>query len=102
MLKSLSIANLAIIENLCVEWTPGLNVLTGETGAGKSILFDALSIVLGAKAGAANIRHGAPKATIEAIFGTTPAILAWLKQKALLENEDSEDSELIVSREITP
>lgn len=102
MLKSLSIANLAIIENLCVEWTPGLNVLTGETGAGKSILFDALSIVLGAKAGAANIRHGAPKATIEACFATTPAILGWLKQKALLENEDSEASELIVSREISP
>lgn len=102
MLKSLSIANLAIIENLCVEWTPGLNVLTGETGAGKSILFDALSIVLGAKAGAANIRHGAPKATIEACFGTTPAVLAWLKQKALLESDDNEGIELIVSREISP
>ncbi|MBZ0184991.1 MAG: DNA repair protein RecN [Candidatus Obscuribacterales bacterium] len=98
MLKSISVRNFAIIESVEVEWTSGLNVLTGETGAGKSILFDALSIVLGAKAGATHIRAGANSASIEACFSASPEVTAWLKTNELI---DQDQLDLIVSREIT-
>ncbi|MGD9680989.1 MAG: DNA repair protein RecN [Candidatus Obscuribacterales bacterium] len=97
MLKSITIKNFAIIESVDVEWTPGLNVLTGETGAGKSILFDALSIVLGAKAGPANIRAGAQNAIIEAFFIPGKEALGWLEKNEL----GGDTEELVVTREIT-
>ena len=68
MLLTLSIRNLATIESLDVEFTPGLNVLTGETGAGKSILVGALGLVLGARASGEAIRPGHKLATVEAAF----------------------------------
>ncbi|HEY9679553.1 MAG TPA: DNA repair protein RecN [Drouetiella sp.] len=98
MLESLDIREFALIENVRVEWTPGLNVLTGETGAGKSIIIDALNAVLGGKAGASYIRTGAEKASIEASFKTNPLITAWLKKQELI---DEELATLMVSREIT-
>ncbi|MBS2000886.1 MAG: DNA repair protein RecN [Candidatus Obscuribacterales bacterium] len=98
MLESLDIREFALIENVRVEWTPGLNILTGETGAGKSIIIDALNAVLGGKAGASFIRTGAEKASIEASFKTNPLIAAWLKKQELI---DEELSTLVVSREIT-
>ena len=98
MLKSISIKNLAIISSLQVDWSEGLNVLAGETGAGKSILFDALSIALGAKTAPSIIRPGSSKASIEVIFQPTAAVTAWLKQEELIEDELKE---LIVAREIT-
>ncbi|MBK9145886.1 MAG: DNA repair protein RecN [Candidatus Melainabacteria bacterium] len=97
MLKSITIKNFAIIESVDVEWTPGLNVLTGETGAGKSILFDALSIVLGAKAGPANIRAGAQNAAIEAFFIPGKEALDWLAKNELADGAE----ELVVTREIS-
>lgn len=97
MLESLEIREFALIENVKVEWTPGLNILTGETGAGKSIIIDALNAVLGGKAGASFIRAGAEKASIEASFKTNPLISAWLKKSELI---DDEMSTLTVSREI--
>lgn len=98
MLKSISINNLAIIKSIHIDWTDGLNILTGETGAGKSILFDALSIATGGKANTSYIRTGTNKAVIEAIFSTTPSLKTWLEERELL---DSEQPDLVISREIT-
>ena len=68
MLIELRLENYAVIDNLAVEFAPGLNLLTGETGAGKSILIDALALLLGDKASSDVIRSGADKATISAVF----------------------------------
>jgi len=68
MLRELSIQNLAIIEQARIEFRPGLNVLTGETGAGKSLLVGALELVLGLRASAEWIRTGADEALVEAVF----------------------------------
>lgn len=68
MLVRLTIRNFALISALEIEFSDGLNVLTGETGAGKSILFDALSAVLGGKIDSGMIRAGADRAVIEATF----------------------------------
>ena len=68
MLRFLRIRNLAVIEAVEVEFESGFNVLTGETGAGKSILVEAVGLLLGARASAELVRTGEPLATIEAIF----------------------------------
>jgi DNA repair protein RecN (Recombination protein N) len=68
MLKSLTVTNFALIEQASIEFTAGLNVLTGETGAGKSILIDAFTIVLGARASSESIRHGTDFYRVEALF----------------------------------
>lgn len=68
MLKSLKIKNIALIEDLLIEFDEGLNVLTGETGAGKSIIIDSLSFVLGARSDKTLIRQGQNSARVEAIF----------------------------------
>src|SRR5438552_2789980 len=70
MLRFLSIRHLAVIDAVEVEFGPGLNVLTGETGAGKSILVEAVGLLLGGRASADLVRTGAESATIEAIFET--------------------------------
>jgi len=100
MLKSICIRDFALIENVSLDWHSGLNVLTGETGAGKSIVFDAINIVLGAKCASSNIRHGASKASIEAVFEPSSVVWAWLKQNELIEHDES-DKEIVVAREIT-
>jgi DNA repair protein RecN (Recombination protein N) len=97
MLLTLSIKNFALVEELKVSLKAGLNVLTGETGAGKSILIDALSVLLGAKASPSLIRAGADKAQIEGVFHLTPQVAAWLKEQELLDSE----TELVVAREIS-
>ncbi len=68
MLRCLHIANLAIVRDLTLDLGPGLNLLTGETGAGKSILVDALALVLGGRGGAEQIRAGAERASVEVEF----------------------------------
>jgi DNA repair protein RecN (Recombination protein N) len=68
MLRELRIRDVAVIENVTVSFEPGLNVLTGETGAGKSILIDAILLVRGARAQGDAIRTGAESATVEAVF----------------------------------
>ncbi len=73
MLCTLSVRNFAIIDRLDLEFGPGFNVLTGETGAGKSILMDALNLILGARAGADVVRSGAERATIDAVFDVAGA-----------------------------
>ncbi|HIS00656.1 MAG TPA: DNA repair protein RecN [Candidatus Excrementavichristensenella intestinipullorum] len=71
MLLEIAIANIALIDRLRLELGPGLNVLTGETGAGKSILVDALTLVLGGRADKSLIRTGASRARVEALFDIT-------------------------------
>lgn len=65
MINHISISNFAIIENTEIDLTDGLNVITGETGAGKSIVIEAVSLALGARADSSFIRHGENKAVVE-------------------------------------
>ncbi|HEY6837512.1 MAG TPA: AAA family ATPase, partial [Geobacteraceae bacterium] len=95
MLTDLNIRNFAIIDNLHVDFRPGLTVLTGETGAGKSIIVDAVSLILGGRASADLIRTGAEEATVEALFDLTaqPALLSSLNEFGV-----ECDGELLVKR----
>ena len=68
MLQELKVRDLALVAESTVRFGPGLNLLTGETGSGKSLIIDALSLALGERGGADQVRHGAERATIEAIF----------------------------------
>lgn len=85
MLRLLQIRNYAIIDELEIEFGAGLNVLTGETGAGKSILVDALGLALGDRADQRSVRHGAPKAEISVLFECPRdhAALQWLREHEL-------------------
>ncbi len=98
MIESLRITNLAIVESEEVEFGPGLNVLTGETGAGKSIVLGALALLAGSRASPQAIREGCEEASVEAVFRTTdlPELEADLKRRGLLADEH----ELVVSRTI--
>lgn len=101
MLKRLTIQNFALISSLDVSFCDGLNVLTGETGAGKSIVLDALSAVLGGKADVEMIRAGENRAVIEATFQYTSiraAMNEYLDAGDLLD--EPEDDEIVLSREI--
>lgn len=101
MLKRLTIQNFALISSLDVSFCDGLNVLTGETGAGKSIVLDALSAVLGGKTDVEMIRAGENRAVIEATFQYTPiraAMNEYLDAGDLLD--EPEDDEIVLSREI--
>lgn len=86
MLKALHIENFALIDQLDLELQPGLNVLTGETGAGKSILLDAIDAVLGGKASQRLVRTGTRKAIVEAQFTTTPQLSQWLQAQNVTLN----------------
>ena len=98
MLKSLLIKNYALIEEIEVEFESGLNIITGETGAGKSILIDALSLVLGERANSDVIRRGAEKAVVEALFDVSGN----RRVKSFVQAQDVEiHDELILRREIS-
>jgi len=77
MLRELRVRDLALVAESRVRFGPGLNLLTGETGSGKSLIVDALGLTLGGRGGADQVRHGAEKATIESVFesGGTSVVL---------------------------
>ncbi len=100
MLVELRLENYAVIDNLVVEFAPGLNLLTGETGAGKSILIDALALLMGDKASPDLIRFGADRAVIAAIFEVETESEK-VVSRILEENGiDSDEGSLILRREI--
>src|SRR6202167_1810560 len=101
VLVELRLENYAVIDNAAVEFASGLNLLTGETGAGKSILIDALALLLGDKASSDVIRTGAERAVVSAVFECEG--IAERSIEKVLENnglDESEDGSLIIRREI--
>ena len=92
MLLALSLRDFVIVEQLHLDFQPGFTVLTGETGAGKSITLDALSLLLGDKADYSQIRHGCPEAQLSALFdlGGLPALRAELCEQGLLGADEVE------------
>lgn len=99
MLLQLSIHHLALIDDITIEFAPGFNVLTGETGAGKSIVVDAVNLVLGERAERDLIQNGEQKARVEALFdvSTNAALLRLLADLQM----EAEDGLLAISRELT-
>lgn len=97
MLLEISIKNFAIIEEISLTFENGMTVVTGETGAGKSIIIDAMNLMLGARASLDVIRHGANKAEIEGLFsvGENPALTQILEENGIDVTE-----ELIIRRDI--
>ena len=97
MLIELDISNLAVIDHARIAFGPGLNALTGETGAGKSIVIDAVGLLVGGRADAGMIRSGAPGARVEGIFQASAIDLASLEEGALAAPGDDV---LILAREL--
>jgi DNA repair protein RecN (Recombination protein N) len=100
VLAELRLENYAVIDNVAVEFAPGLNLLTGETGSGKSILIDALSLLLGDKASADVIRSGTERAVISAVFEVEAGAEKLVAQILETNGIDNEDDSVILRREI--
>lgn len=100
MLQELRLENYAVIDNVVVEFAPGLSLLTGETGAGKSILIDALGLLLGEKASSDVIRTGAERAVVSAVFESEGSAAQSIEEILESNGLDAEDSSLIIRREI--
>ena len=103
MLVELRLENYAVIDNLAVEFGHGLNLLTGETGAGKSILIDALALLLGDKASAEIIRSGAERAVVSAVFEVETSAeksVSKILESNGLDEDESNNSSIILRREI--
>jgi len=98
MLRELRIRNFALIDELSLELAPGLNVLTGETGAGKSIIVGALSLLLGERASADVVRAGADRATVEGVFDVEQRddLAALLDERGI----EADDGVLVLKREV--
>ena len=96
MLVELRAENYAVIDHAIASFGPGLNLLTGETGAGKSILVDALALLLGGKGSGELVRHGADKAALSCVFESTSGAEAILEANGI----DAEGAEIILRREI--
>ena len=100
MLSQLTIRNFAIVDHLEIDWQPGLNVITGETGAGKSILIDAVGALLGDRLGPEVVRSGAQRAIIEGVFTISDDLANQIKSTLDEYGLEPEDGALIVSREV--
>jgi DNA repair protein RecN (Recombination protein N) len=98
MLLELRVENYAVIDQAVASFGPGLNLLTGETGAGKSILIDALALLLGGKASSDVVRHGAEKAVLGCVFESTPGAAAILDANGIDAGSFSDD--ILLRREI--
>jgi DNA repair protein RecN (Recombination protein N) len=88
MLQRLDIRNVVLIEQLGLDFGPGLHVFTGETGSGKSIVLDALGLALGSRADASLVRHGAQQAVVGASFAPTADAQEFLEENGLVSSED--------------
>jgi DNA repair protein RecN (Recombination protein N) len=98
VLQRLLVRNFTLIDDLAIEFSPGLNVLTGETGAGKSLLIDALQVVMGRRASADLVRTGCEKAVIEAVFDLEGA--PTLRSHLTEDGYELDDGLLVLTREI--
>ena len=98
MLRELKIENIAVIERADIRFDEGLNVMTGETGAGKSIVIDSIAALTGARVSRDLIRSGADRATVTGVFDRLDAA-EWLRENELDDDDDSD--ELIIQRRIT-
>ena len=102
MLAELRLENYAVIDNVVIEFAAGLNLLTGEAGAGKSILIDALGLLLGEKASSDVIRTGAERAVVAAVFESDGAAARSIEGILETNGLDAENGSLILRREIAP
>jgi len=102
MLAELRLENYAVIDNVAIEFAAGLNLLTGETGAGKSILIDALGLLLGEKASSDVIRTGAERAVVTAVFESDGAAARAIEGILETNGLDGENGSLILRRDIAP
>jgi len=102
VLAELRLENYAVIDNVVIEFAAGLNLLTGETGAGKSILIDALGLLLGDKASSEVIRTGAERAVMSAVFESEGAAARSIEEILETNGLDAENGSLILRREIAP
>lgn len=100
MLAELRLENYAVIDNVVIEFAAGLNLLTGETGAGKSILIDALGLLLGDKASSDVIRTGAERAVVAAVFESDGTAARSIEEILETNGLDAENGSLILRREI--
>lgn len=97
MLEQLTIKNVAVIDRIDIEFENGLTVLTGETGAGKSIIIDSVNMILGDRAKKELVRHGKERAEVEAVFSMTESVRCFLEKSEL----DCDDDSVILTRRIT-
>lgn len=99
MLKSLNIVNFALVQRLRVDFGEGLNILTGETGSGKSLLIDALGLIAGGRSSPEFVRSGESKGFVEAVFDNPrhPAVTSILEEAGF----DVDEDELLIRREVT-
>ena len=96
-LEEISIRNLGIIDQATLEFGPGLNVLTGETGAGKTMVLTALGLVLGGKSESSLVRHGSDRLVASAMFSVPDSLRASLDELGA----EIDDSSLIITRTVT-
>ena len=101
MLTELRVRDLAVIADVTLPLAPGLNALTGETGAGKSMLVDALALLLGERASSEVVRPGAEKTVIEGAFEFTSTDLSRLLPSFTALGVEADDGRLVLKREIT-
>ncbi len=97
MLEQLTIKNVAVIDRLDVSFNTGMSVLTGETGAGKSIIIDSINMILGSRSNKELIRRGTEKAEVQAVFSMTDSVRAILDENEI----DTDDDCIIISRRLT-
>lgn len=97
MLNQLSVRNVAVIDKLDINLHDGVSVLTGETGAGKSIIIDSINMILGDRANKELVRYGTDKAVVQAVFDAPKSVINILEENDI----DVEDGTVIITRQVT-